>query len=414
VSSWLTRKMSDPASNRIERVQHIEYEPLFPAAIQLHRLGVSLIPMHPRTKKPSVRWTPYQRECADEEQLRTWFADTDNGQLGIGIVGGQVSGGLLVRDFDRQASYDAWALRQPTLAKTLPTVISQRGAHVWFRCKGYMRDDARTFVRQLGDGELRGDAHIIVAPPSLHELSGLPYRWLVKPNGHIPEIALHDFGFTPPVGAVTHAISVLHGSAGSLASVPLPPARPPASVSECIRRTLPDGQGQRHRQIFELARWIKAIPELANLDARDLEDHVRDWYAQALPVIRTKDYAETWKDFRSAWLRIRIPAGAGSLNSASVRAMSSPLPPEVAQFKVPQIQLLVALCRELQRERGTEPFFLSCRDAAASLGLTGKNPHVTAWRYLNTLCEAGVLRKGKAGSQRDRKANEYRYLGTLQ
>jgi hypothetical protein len=408
VSSRLTRKMSDPASNRIEQVQHIEYEPLFPAAMELHRLGVSLIPMHPRTKKPSVRWTPYQRERADEERIRTWFADTDNGQLGIGLVGGEVSGGLLVRDFDQQASYDAWALRQPALARTLPTVISHRGAHVWFRCKGYKRDDARTFIRQLGDGELRGDAHIIVAPPSLHERSGLPYRWLIKPNGHIPEIALHDFGFTPPAGAVTQAISVLHGSACLPA-----PARPPASVSECIRRTLPAGQGQRHRQIFELARWIKAIPELASLDARELEHHVRDWHAQALPVIRTKDYAETWKDFKAAWLRIRIPAGAGSLNSAWVRALASPLPPEAAQFRLPQIQQLVGLCRELQREQGAEPFFLSCRDAAASLGLTGKNPHVTAWRYLNTLCEAGVLRKGKAGSQKDRKANEYLYLGVI-
>ena len=65
---------------------------------------------------------------------------------------------------------------------------------------------------------------------------------------------------------------------------------------------------------------------------------------------------------------------------AWVRALASPMPPEAAQFKVPEIQVLVGLCRELQRERGTEPFFLSCRDAAACLGISPRKAN-QVWAY---------------------------------
>jgi hypothetical protein len=90
--------------------------------------------------------------------------------------------------------------------------------------------------------------------------------------------------------------------------------------------------------------------------------------------------------------------------------MSAPQPPEADQFKSPQIRMLISLCRELQRERGDTPFYLSCRDAAAALGLHGNRPHVAAWRWLRMLCHVGVLRRGAIGSMKDRKANEYRYI----
>lgn len=69
------------------------------------------------------------------------------------------------------------------------------------------------------------------------------------------------------------------------------------------------------------------------------------------------------------------------------------------------------VCRELQRQVGDRPFFLSCRDAAAALALPGDEPHVTAWRWLNVLCERGFLVKGRVGTLAGRRATEFRYVG---
>ncbi len=416
--------MSDPAEHRIEQVNCSEIQPLLPAALSLYRLGLSVVPVRLGTKKPAVKWKRFQRERADEATLRTWFADTDNTQLAIGVVLGEVSGGLLVRDFDEEPSYAAWKRSRPDLAAILPTALARRGPHVYLRSRGYKRADATSYVRNCGDGELRGDGHIVVAPPSLHSTSGRPYRWLIEPTDPIPLIDLHAFSHVPQPGAVTHAISVLHPgprppvfvgdrsdrSVGPSKLSSNQPAHPPASVADAIRLTLPTGGGQRHRKLFEFARCLKGISELANLDASELQLHVRTWHAQALPVIVTKDFAETWRDFQAAWVRVRSPAGSGSLSAAWQRAVSSPLPPEAEQFESPQIRLLVSLCRELQREHGSAPFYLSCRDAAAALGLYGSKPHVAAWRWLKMLCHVGILEPGRIGTMKDRTANEYRYL----
>ncbi len=136
------------------------------------------------------------------------------------------------------------------------------------------------------------------------------------------------------------------------------------------------------------------------------------WFEALYPYIGTKDFAETEKDFRRGWLGVKYPigAGAGSISAAVARAKASPLPPEASRFTVPGVRLLVAICRELQRQRGPLPFYLSSRDAADVLGIEGKEPQIRAWRWLERLRREGILQKVRVGSQVDRKANEYRYL----
>src|SRR5688572_5930590 len=65
--------------------------PLLPSALAYHDLGVSLIPTVANAKKGAVRWKRYQAQSADEATIRQWFTDTDNGNLGIGMVLGAVS-----------------------------------------------------------------------------------------------------------------------------------------------------------------------------------------------------------------------------------------------------------------------------------------------------------------------------------
>jgi hypothetical protein len=56
-----------------------------------------------------------------------------------------------------------------------------------------------------------------------------------------------------------------------------------------------------------------------------------------------------------------------------------PVPEPAKRYEHPGVPLLAAVCRELQRTAGVEPFFLGCRTAAK---LVGGVTHATAWRWL--------------------------------
>jgi hypothetical protein len=181
-------------------------------------------------------------------------------------------------------------------------------------------------------------------------------------------------------------------------------------LPELIQRTLPAGPGERHRQLFHFARLLRAIPAFTDSDPSLLEPYVRQWFDAVLPKIRTKNFETSRRDFNDGWNRIRYAAGACGLEAAINRALVATIPPEADHFRSPKLRLLVCLCRELQRQHGDRQFFLSCRDAARVVGLTGNKSHVTAWKWLRKLCHEGILKLLSSGSMLKRKANEYQYL----
>ena len=100
------------------------------AALAYAARGWSLIPIKPGTKTPACQsWKQYQTTPADDKLLRRWFAD---GKKGVAVVCGRVSAGLVIRDFDDMGAYDRWAQDHPELARSLPTVATSRGRHVYF------------------------------------------------------------------------------------------------------------------------------------------------------------------------------------------------------------------------------------------------------------------------------------------
>ena len=62
-----------------------------------------------------------------------------------------------------------------------------------------------------------------------------------------------------------------------------------------IVESLPAAMGQRNRQVFELARALKAIPALADAPADSLQPYVRRWHTMgvAKQVIKTEPFEET-------------------------------------------------------------------------------------------------------------------------
>lgn len=158
--------------------------------------------------------------------------------------------------------------------------------------------------------------------------------------------------------------------------------------------------------MFELARGLRALPHLCDADPVGLEPIVRRWHQLALPVIGTKPFGETYRDFINGWKRIRYPAGSGPLDEAFARSRGM-VPGLVAAYGRSELGQLVALCAELQRSAGDNPFFLACRSAGFLLGVA----QVTAWRWLKLLQHQHVLKLVTVGKYATKKASEYRYFG---
>jgi hypothetical protein len=377
---------------------------LLESALAYWRRGWSIIPITSGSKKPACRsWQPYQNAHADESQIRRWFAKADG--RGVAVIFGAVSGDLACRDFDVMASYDRWAADHPELAKTLPTVTTARGRHVYFRSN-------QSGIKTLDDGELRGGGYCLL-PPSRHP-DGPLYQWLVPlPDGPLPFVDdVRAAGFLGDGGDVTERTERTERTEGTEdyrgERKQLTNASLKKMIEAAILDSLPTQIGRRNRQVFELARALKAIPALADAPAEDLEPSVRCWHTLGVKggVIGTEPFEETWIDFLQAWPKVKFPKGAEPMTKVFEMVKQAPMPRAAQRYEQGGLRLLVALCRELQRLSGDKPFFLACRTAGRLLGVK----HVTAWRWLALLTHDRIVAEVEKGDRAHRRASRYRYL----
>ncbi|MEZ4641742.1 MAG: bifunctional DNA primase/polymerase [Chloroflexota bacterium] len=158
----------------------------------------SRLPQLPDPKRPGRTkgvWQPFRQQVADEAQLVSWFSD---GRANVGLVGGLVSGGLLVLDFDHDAVaiFPAWQQALGALAADLPVVATRKGFHVYLRLPNpggnrtlAWSEDGRKRI------ETRGEGGYVLAPPSRHP-SGHIYHWLQGDQTTIPAVAAVTAVFT--------------------------------------------------------------------------------------------------------------------------------------------------------------------------------------------------------------------------
>lgn len=418
------------------------------AALEYQQRGWSLIPLVMAQKRPAVNWKRYQTQRANDSTLRKWFR---NDEIGIGVVFGSVSGGLLSRDFDTIESYKQWARNHSDLAQILPTAATNRGRHVYASVSQKHVADIRLILGKpdgvgaiaVADGELRcGVGCYSVLPPSVH-LSGVVYRWEVPlPDGPLPDIDIFASDFyqtsyssSSPSSSSTKLTRELrgfgscngeyrdHGGIQRLQKnteaifgdckkrkkTSSDPGDWSDSVQWAIVDSVPEGPGQRHRQVFELARGLKAVPELADAKAANLKPHVRQWHKLSLVNITTKAFEETWIDFLKAWPRVKYPKGEDPMKTIFQNAAQQPLPNPAHKYEQDGLRLLVSLCRELQRSAGEGPFYLSCRTAGRLLDVH----HTTANRWLYLLVNDELLVVVEKGDRAKHRASRYRYLGEL-
>lgn len=141
------------------------------AALNYQKQGFSVIPIG-ESKKSLIKWEQYQHTRADEEQIRTWWAQFPNAN--IGIVTGAVSK-IVVLDVDIKNGVDGRKSLGP-LPVTACSKTYSDGRHYYFKHPGVR---VATSAGQIGEGlDMRGDGAYVVAPPS--QIGFKEYEWLVQ------------------------------------------------------------------------------------------------------------------------------------------------------------------------------------------------------------------------------------------
>lgn len=169
------------------------------AAVDYLAAGLSILPLR-ADKTPWGKWERYQTERAGAEEAAAWLAP------GVGIVGGAISGGLWVLDFDHGAAtiFPQWIRRIEERADGLAAAIAAApmvatgggGYHVYIRLpepRGNETLAAAYAITPEGTRKLekrietRGTGGYVVAPPSPHP-SGRFYEWIRPLEGDIPRL----------------------------------------------------------------------------------------------------------------------------------------------------------------------------------------------------------------------------------
>jgi len=131
------------------------------AALSYHDQGWAVIPIKHRSKIAEIDWKRYQHERPSREQVEQWFGNGKD--RNIGILTGQISGGLVVLVFNEEGDFEKFFMGDNILEKT-PVVKTPRGYHV------YLTTSERVESHIYGGGrfEVKGEGTYVIAPPSLH------------------------------------------------------------------------------------------------------------------------------------------------------------------------------------------------------------------------------------------------------
>ena len=129
-------------------------------ALRYLALGLSVIPIKPRDKRPALAsWKEYQKRLPTEAEVRNWF--TTHPGLNLAIVTGAVSR-VVVVDADNPEAVTWLGSHHPSPMRTK----TSKGIHGFFLHPGHeVRNGAKLIGMAL---DVRGDGGYVVAPGSVH------------------------------------------------------------------------------------------------------------------------------------------------------------------------------------------------------------------------------------------------------
>ena len=169
-------------------------------ALRLLRLGLSVIPIRWKEKKPVVAWKGFQKRLATEEEVVAWYRRWP--AAGVGIICGAVSG-VAVVDCDPRNG-DGFNAIAPRLPLTPTVETGGGGRHYYFA----LTKSPITKIPALLPGvDLQAEASYVIAPPSVHP-NGRLYRWLRGDDG--VGLALGEVPLAPLPLVIRQLIALRH------------------------------------------------------------------------------------------------------------------------------------------------------------------------------------------------------------
>ena len=366
---------------------------------------------HPRTPQGVHSAT------TDPAKLERWKWSTAN----VGIATGSTSR-LVVVDVDGPEGWKSYATLKEELGpltesgKPATVTTSCGGAHAYVAYPEGLTIPSRAGIAPNVD--IRADGGYVVAPPSRHASGHIyafgPWIWpLPKLSPNWADFLVCGGCYTESTENSENTKRVQDIFQGNLATKKIEKidVDPQALIDgkelqSIIKRTLPMPTRKRHDSIFAFARAIWSISELHDLPADNVEPLFQEWFKEALPMIGTKDYSESFLDFADAWEGVKYPEGFTPVESAWLASENVP-PPKQAAHLIGKLPRVAAFCVAMQRECGGTNFFLSCQDLATCLDA---KPMVAS-RLLNRLVKAGLLELVSKGNYLTKKASVYRWIG---
>lgn len=148
-------------------------------SIRLYQdLGLNIIPLAFKTKKPLVEWDKYQERKVTNEEINHWFSNKED--INVAVITGKISENLVVIDFDKEDLYYAFFKEHLRLEKNTIVIKTSRGMHVYFKTKLTTKSSKVIFYKDgqvYSEVSIKGEGGYVVAPPSTHP-SGIQYKFL--------------------------------------------------------------------------------------------------------------------------------------------------------------------------------------------------------------------------------------------
>lgn len=130
--------------------------------------GFSIIPVAPMSKKAAIKWDQYQERRPSEEEIDEWVRGYWSAGYNIAIICGDVSGNLVVLDFDTYSCPESADLLSAFkfAGRTWVVETPSGGVHVYLRTKAPCPSfDVGARGKKLL--EVRGIGRYVLAPPSV-------------------------------------------------------------------------------------------------------------------------------------------------------------------------------------------------------------------------------------------------------
>lgn len=150
------------------------------------------VPTGPHAKAPLIP-TGFKAASSDPGTIRDWWTAREDALIGVAVPEH-----VLILDVDPRNGGSVDALEE--VLGPLPETLTSHsgrgdgGRHFWFR-----RPAGQLTGRKLPTGvDLKdGGRGYVIVPPSLHPLTGEPYRWEAHPIAELPQAARAALRDTP-------------------------------------------------------------------------------------------------------------------------------------------------------------------------------------------------------------------------